>query len=209
MFGKVRNILKLLILKKQFLNCNRENQTWLINAKSIECITIGKMTWGGINIIDYCTSEDDSCHIYIGNFCSIASDVKFMRGGNHRTDRVSTFLFRSCYHLEGEENLKKSKDICIDDDVWIGYGVLILPGANIGKGAIIGAGSVVRGNIPPYAIYVNDRVVKFRFDEKIIKTLLEFDYSKVDENFVIENNRLFYSHVDKELARQLVHKQYN
>ena len=42
--------------------------------------------------------------------------------------------------------------ITIGRDVWIGYGAVVLPGAEIGDGAIIGAGALVRGTVPPRAI---------------------------------------------------------
>lgn len=42
--------------------------------------------------------------------------------------------------------------IIIEDDVWIGMGVIILPGVRIGKGAVIGAGSVVTKDVPPFAV---------------------------------------------------------
>jgi acetyltransferase-like isoleucine patch superfamily enzyme len=43
-------------------------------------------------------------------------------------------------------------EIIIGDDVWIGYGAVVLSGVTIGRGAIIAAGSVVASDIPPYAI---------------------------------------------------------
>jgi acetyltransferase-like isoleucine patch superfamily enzyme len=43
-------------------------------------------------------------------------------------------------------------DIEIGPDAWIGRGVTILAGARIGAGAIIAANSVVRGEIPAFAI---------------------------------------------------------
>ena len=45
-----------------------------------------------------------------------------------------------------------TKDIIIEDNVWIGHRVIILAGVRIGEGAIIQAGSVVVNNIPKYAI---------------------------------------------------------
>jgi len=42
--------------------------------------------------------------------------------------------------------------ITIEDDVWIGFGVIILDGVTIGKGAVIAAGSVVTKSIPENAI---------------------------------------------------------
>ena len=40
----------------------------------------------------------------------------------------------------------------IEDDVWIGARVLILPGRRIGKGSIIAAGSVITKDVAPYSI---------------------------------------------------------
>jgi lipopolysaccharide O-acetyltransferase len=46
------------------------------------------------------------------------------------------------------------KPVFIEDNVWIGEFVSILPGVTIGKGSIIGANSVVTKNIPSYVIAV-------------------------------------------------------
>ncbi|MNV87161.1 Galactoside O-acetyltransferase [compost metagenome] len=37
----------------------------------------------------------------------------------------------------------------IDDDVWIGCGVRVMPGIVIGKRAVVAAGSVVTRDVPP------------------------------------------------------------
>jgi acetyltransferase-like isoleucine patch superfamily enzyme len=42
--------------------------------------------------------------------------------------------------------------VVIEDDVWIGYGALLLSGVRVGRGAVVAAGSVVKGDVPPYAI---------------------------------------------------------
>lgn len=54
--------------------------------------------------------------------------------------------------------------IHIEDDVWLGVGVIVLDGVRIGKGAVIGAGSVVARDIPPMAVAAGApaKVVKFR-----------------------------------------------
>lgn len=45
-----------------------------------------------------------------------------------------------------------SKDIMIEENVWIGDRVIVLGGVTIGEGAIIQAGSVVVKSIPKYSI---------------------------------------------------------
>ena len=45
-----------------------------------------------------------------------------------------------------------SKDVIIEDNVWLGNRVIILPGVRLGEGSIIQAGSVVVNDIPKYAI---------------------------------------------------------
>lgn len=47
-----------------------------------------------------------------------------------------------------EQPLFTRGGIVIGDDVWLGFGVVVLDNVNIGKGAIIGAGSVVTRDIP-------------------------------------------------------------
>ncbi|CAG0966633.1 partial lipopolysaccharide O-acetyltransferase, partial [Anaerolineae bacterium] len=64
------------------------------------------------------------------------------------------------------QGYKRYPPVRIEDDVWIGARVTILPGVVIGKGAIIGAGAVVTKDVPPYAICVGNpaRILRFRDD---------------------------------------------
>lgn len=55
------------------------------------------------------------------------------------------------------------KDVFIEDFVWLGRRVTILPGTKIGEGAIIQAGAVVHGNIPPYAIAGGNPAKVFKY----------------------------------------------
>lgn len=56
-------------------------------------------------------------------------------------------------------------DVVIGNDVWIGYGAVVLPGVRIGDRAIIGAGAVVRRDVAENAILAGNpgRVIGFRF----------------------------------------------
>ena len=50
-------------------------------------------------------------------------------------------------------------DVIVEEDVWLGVSVTLLPGAHIGRGAIIGAGAVVRNFVPPYSIVIGNPAV--------------------------------------------------
>ncbi|HEY7684066.1 MAG TPA: acyltransferase [Gemmatimonadales bacterium] len=46
----------------------------------------------------------------------------------------------------------KRAPIIIEDDVWLGAGVVVLPGVTIGRGAIVGANTVVTRDVPPLTV---------------------------------------------------------
>jgi maltose O-acetyltransferase len=56
----------------------------------------------------------------------------------------------------------------IDDDVWIGANVTVLPGRRIGKGSIVAAGAVVASDVPPYSVVGGNpaRVIKMRIESQ-------------------------------------------
>ena len=158
---------KMFCLKRKWRRKNSNNFTYPKNYCDIDKIDIGAYTYGGIDAESYGCSES---HLTIGNYCSIAKNVRFILDGEHYYHYVSTYPFK--VRLFGEECEARSKGpIIIKDDVWIGERVIILSGVTIGQGAIIGAGSVVRKSVPPYAIFVGDEVVKFRFDDNTISKL--------------------------------------
>jgi acetyltransferase-like isoleucine patch superfamily enzyme len=70
----------------------------------------------------------------------------------------------SSEELIKEQPLQTKGGIIIDDDAWIGCGVIVLDGVRIGKGAVIGAGSVVTHDVPDGAIAagVPAQVIKMR-----------------------------------------------
>ncbi len=63
-----------------------------------------------------------------------------------------------------DQPLTTKGGIVIEDDVWLGYRVIVLDGVRIGEGAVVGAGSVVTKDIPAGAIAVGApaRVIDMR-----------------------------------------------
>ena len=55
-----------------------------------------------------------------------------------------------------------AKPIMIGDNVWLGGGVIVLPGATIGENTVVGAGAVVVHDLPPNVVAVGNpaRIVK-------------------------------------------------
>ena len=60
--------------------------------------------------------------------------------------------FKEKHKLIHEQGYTGQCTVIIEDDVWIGARVIILPGKIIGKGAVIGAGSVVTKDVAPYSV---------------------------------------------------------
>lgn len=60
------------------------------------------------------------------------------------------------------DKLCKNERIIIEDEVWIGANVTILPGVHIGKCSVIGAGSLVNKEVDAYSIYAGTPARKIR-----------------------------------------------
>ncbi len=121
--------------------------------------------------------------LYIGKFCMIASDVKFiMNGANHLTDSLSTYpfaIFGSGWEkaMEGRSYPAKG-DVRVGNDVWIGYNATIMAGVTIGDGAIIAANATVVKDVDAYSIVGGNPAyeIRKRFSSEDIARLLEIKW---------------------------------
>ncbi|MBP5288360.1 MAG: hypothetical protein J6Z79_00620 [Clostridia bacterium] len=52
--------------------------------------------------------------------------------------------------------MQYNRDVYIEENVWIGAGVIILPGVRIGRNSVIGAGSIVTRDIPENTLAVGN-----------------------------------------------------
>ena len=67
--------------------------------------------------------------------------------------------------------LTGTDQVVIGEDVWIGYGAVVLSGLSIGRGAIVAAGSVVTRDVAAYAIVGGNpaRVLAARYEPEQIE----------------------------------------
>ena len=124
-------------------------------------VSIGRRCFIGLCVIDTLGGNGrieigDGSIIYSGSelLCHhdsriiIGRDVLFTRHaaavtGSHKFDRREASIISQGI---------ATADIVVEDDCWIGYRALLLPGVHVGKGTVVGAGSVVTKDLPPMVI---------------------------------------------------------
>jgi acetyltransferase-like isoleucine patch superfamily enzyme len=105
-------------------------------------------------------------NVFIGHACEFVCNTKIKIGNNSLI--ASKCTINDTGHEYNSNTIIKlqpitSKEINIEDDVWIGTSCVILQGVTIGQGSVIAAGSVVNKSIPPYEIWAG---VPARFIKK-------------------------------------------
>jgi len=142
--------------------------------------------------------------LILGNFCAIASDVKFiMNGGNHELSPISTFpfgIFGEGWEAVNEgvnvsEKYPNKGDMIIGNDVWIGHNATLMPGIKVGNGVVIASESVVTKDVPDYAIVGGNpaQVIRMRYDDDTVRRLLDiawwnWDADKITAHLKIINS---------------------
>lgn len=175
---------------KTYFNNNRRNG---LNA------SIGNYTYGIPKIMHI---DGDPVNLTIGNYCSIADGVKIYVGrcARHPIDFISTYPLRMIYEIDSKyvatnKANARNLDVNIGHDVWIGDSVMIMSGVTIGTGAIIGAKSLVLNDVAPYAVVggVPSKLIKYRFDEDVISSLLALKWWDWPEEKMRDNIAMFFN----------------
>lgn len=93
------------------------------------------------------------CDAHIGHNVIMANQVAFVGRYDHHfrhvgtPTRLSRQIRDANYDWKGSDIL-----VTVGDDVWIGYGAIILSGVTVGEGSVIASGSVVTRDVPPYVV---------------------------------------------------------
>lgn len=127
-------------------------------------LSIGDNVYVGKN----CTIECDGS---IGNHVLIANMVGLVGRYDHDYSVVGMPVRQSPWIGDLDyDGPGKGLKIVVEDDVWVGYGAILLSGIKVERGAIIAAGSVVTRDVPPYAIVAGTpaKVLSYRYSSQQI-----------------------------------------
>lgn len=131
---------------------------------------------------------------YIGAFTSIGPNTIIVPN-DHRMDWVTTSPVASLMDFSFVDKdymndycPSESRKITIGNDVWIGANCIIFEGVSIGDGAVIAAGSIIRKDVPSYAVVGGvDKIIKYRFSDEVIQKLLKIKWWNWDDKKIKEN----------------------
>lgn len=151
----------------------------------------------------------DNSIIYgkVKKYCCIAGNVHVINGFHPTNTIVSIYpAFYTKFHSTTGSYVKENYydefryadqeeklPVIIGNDVWIGFGALLLAGVTIGDGAIIACGAVVTKNVEPYSIVAGIPAKKIgqRFNDDQIKMLLKIKWWDNSLEWIKKNADMF------------------
>ena len=120
---------------------------------------------------------DYGAHISVGagtfiNFNLTALDVAAITIGRDCQIGPNVQLLTPTHPLAAQprrDKVEAARPITLGDNVWLGGGVIVLPGVSIGDNSVIGAGAVVTRDVPANVIAVGNpaRVIRSIPDDEL------------------------------------------
>jgi acetyltransferase-like isoleucine patch superfamily enzyme len=114
-----------------------------------------------------CITIDEDTHIQPR--CSISAYIGSVNIGKRVEIAPNCAFYPYNHRIHPGESIRNQPlvskgDIAIENDVWLGFGCIILENVHIGSGAVVGAGSVVTKSIPSEAIAVGNpaKIIGYR-----------------------------------------------
>lgn len=129
-------------------------------------------------------------NVIIGRYCSIGRRVT-IGAGTHPMVGLSTSMHvtggGAPYDAAQQADIMQSaparkRPTLIHCDVWLGDGVVVMPGVHIAPGSVIGANAVVTRDTEPYGVYVGmpARKISSRFSPDLAERLVASQWWDID-----------------------------
>jgi acetyltransferase-like isoleucine patch superfamily enzyme len=100
---------------------------------------------------------NDNCALHgnvrISPHCVLASNIHISSGTHQFRHRPTWLINDQDADIAGHPGVSHDAPVIIEEDCWVGNGVVILPGVYVGRGSVIGANSVVTRDIAPYTVH--------------------------------------------------------
>lgn len=118
---------------------------------------IYRVKLGKKSIIHWQTRFFQPSGVSIGDYCNIGNNA-FLDGregisiGNRVATGSEVMIYTLQHDIESQSFEAVGGPVIIEDYVYIGPRVIILPGVRIGYGAVVGAAAVVTKDVPAYAV---------------------------------------------------------
>lgn len=85
--------------------------------------------------------------VYINQGASVTASCYVEIGDDTLIGPYAT-LYDTNYHMVDPDHPVQSSPVIIGTNVWLGYGVVVLPGSKVGDHTVVAAGSIVKGDLP-------------------------------------------------------------
>lgn len=171
-------------------NCKLSKKATIYRHARLNNVSVGDYSYIGTKAIIHSAT--------IGKFCSVAAQ-SVIGLPSHFINTISTSpLFN--YKKNGTKSSWVSQNmreipyhVEIGNDVWIGFGSLIVGSVKVGDGAVVASGAVVTKDVPPYAIVggVPAKVIRYRFSQEIIDELNRIQWWNLPDDVLKKNISLF------------------
>lgn len=115
-------------------------------------------------------------HVNVGDYCHIGA-VRSVMIGNHVLMGSKVYITDHHHGTTNRDDLEQppadrklySKgSVIIEDDVFIGDNVVIMPGVKVGRSSVLAAGTIVTKSVPPFSVVsgIPGKIAANRFEQE-------------------------------------------
>ena len=178
-------------------------KTWDGKYPDFGKFTIQKCSAFGIgSTVKYDTNFQS---LFVGRYVSGGENIRFILNGVHNMDTITTYMIQ-LLGLPGKPAPDLGNTI-LKNDIWIGDEAMIMGGVTIENGCVIGARSLITPKkiLEPYGIYGGNpaKLIRHRFDERIIALLLEIAWWEKPVAWVRKNIDIFNMDLTSDIGKSL------